>query len=243
MNLVVLTYHYFHREKPTGIKEEDFPFSVSLDTFNDHCASLASSGYCLIDPDKLTDREQYTGEPDRQVLITIDDGHGSLEDASETLLRHNLKPILNIIAGSVGSNHYLGWPGLRSLALQGFSIQSHSMSHHDLTKLNPTELTAELEQSKKTIEDNIGLPVTMLAVPMGRIDDRIVNTALEIGYEVIMTSFTGINENRDDLKFMKRFQVKSNRRLRPDDYFNPYSSVRLIGAAKNLAKKIRRKLT
>ncbi len=239
MNLLVLAYHYFHREQPSGINKEDFPFSVRLDEFNNHCEALASSGYRLIDPEKIADREQYRGEPDRQVLITIDDGHVSVEDALESILRLKLKPILNIIAGLVGTNDYLGWPVLRHLAVHGFSIQSHSMSHHDLTKLNPTELSAELEQSKKTIEDNIGLPVTMLAAPMGRIDDRVVKTALEAGYEVIMTSFTGINDDRDDFKFLKRFQVKNGYGMNLDDFFNPYSKVRIVGALKNTAKKFR----
>jgi hypothetical protein len=106
------------------------------------------------------------------------------------------------------------------------------------------ELKAELNESKKSIEDNIGTEVTMLAVPMGRIDNRVVDTAIETGYGVIMTSFTGINTDIDDLKFLRRFQVKqSRRRLRPRRYFSPVSGVRLVGKAKNVAKNIRRKLS
>jgi peptidoglycan/xylan/chitin deacetylase (PgdA/CDA1 family) len=118
------------------------------------------------------------------------------------------------------------------------------MSHHDLTQLSDMELKAELEKSKKSIEDNIGTEVTMLAAPLGRIDDRVVDSALEAGYVVIMTSFTGINTDIDDLKYLKRFQIKSDRRsLRVYRYFSPISGVRLIGTAKNIAKKIRRKMS
>jgi peptidoglycan/xylan/chitin deacetylase (PgdA/CDA1 family) len=243
MNLLVLTYHYFHRKKPSGIKNEDFSFSVGLDDFDNHCAELISSGYGIIDPNNIADSDQYRVNSDRQVLITIDDGHTSVEEAVEIILRHKLKPVLNVIPGLVRTANYLNWSSLRNLAMQGFSIQSHSMNHHNLTKLDKAELIADLDQSKKSIEDNIGLPVNMITAPMGRINKNVVNAAIDVGYEVIMTSYTGINRDREDLKYLKRFQVKGNRKqLQVNDYFRALSGVRLIGAARNLARKIRDRL-
>lgn len=240
MNLLVLTYHYFHRDAPGGIKKEDFSFSVGLDDFENHCSELASSEYDMIAPASLSDPDRYGHESDRQVMITIDDGHRSVEDAAEIIIRYRLHPVLNIIPDRVGRANHLDWPSLRDLATRGFSIQSHSMTHRNLTKLNQSELTSELEQSKKIIEDNIGLPVIMLAAPMGRIDARVQNCAREAGYEVVMTSYTGINRDIRDLTFLKRFQVKRGRsKLRVDDYFRRFSMVGMIGAAKNLAKRIR----
>ncbi len=240
MNLLVLTYHYFHRDKPAGIKTEDFPFSIRLDDFAGQASEIAASGYGMVDPANITDRDQYEGKNHRQILITIDDGHKSVEDAVEVIAKYKLKPILNIVPDLVGKEYYLDWPALRNLAMQGFSIQSHSMTHRNLTRLNQADLKSDLDNSKKVIEDNIGLPVTTLAAPMGRINDRVTKTALELGYEVIMTSYTGINRAGRDLKYLKRFQVKSNRRqLKLDDYFSATSGVRIIGAAKNLIKRIR----
>jgi peptidoglycan/xylan/chitin deacetylase (PgdA/CDA1 family) len=243
MNLLVLTYHYFHEDKPSGIKKEDYSFSLEIDNFEDHCREIASSGYHLVEPDRMFDRDQYRGKPDRQVLMTIDDGHKSIESAADIILKYRISPVLNVIPRLIGHDNYLTWSSLRDLTLKGFSIQSHSVSHHDLTRLNRMELTAELEQSKKIIEDNIGLPVKMLAAPMGRINRRVVETALEAGYEVIMTSFAGINKDRDDLKFLRRVQIKRRHHsLAIDNYYRPVSRVRIEGAARNLAKKIRNRL-
>ena len=243
MNLLVLTYHYFHKDSPWGIKRGDESFSVDLESLDYHCRAMAQSGIRLITPSAIADRAQYRGDPDRQIIVTIDDGHRSMMDAEEIFIKHAVSPILNVIPSLVGQENYLDWAHLRHLATRGFSIQSHSVSHHDLTRLNDLELSAELEQSKKIIEDNIGVPVTMIAAPMGRIDDRVTQAALNQGYQVVMTSFTGINTDIDDLKFLKRFQVKRNRGSRGwDDYFSPASRVRLVGAAKNMAKKIRSRL-
>ncbi len=246
MNLLVLTYHYFHRKgsSPAGVKPGDESFSVDLETLEIHCREMATPEYRLIAPDTIADRPQYREEPDRQILVTIDDGHRSVLEAEELFVKSGIDPVLNVIPGMVGQEHYLDWANLRHLAANGFSVQSHSMSHHDLTKLNDMELAAELEQSKKIIEDNVGMPVTMMAAPMGRIDARVAAAAMEAGYRVVMTSFTGINTDIDDLKFLKRFQVK--RRRGPKgwrDYFSPVSKVRIIGAAKNTAKKLRNRIT
>jgi len=239
MNLLVLTYHYFHRDGPKDIKREDYSFSVSLENFAGHCAELTSPDFRLMDPARLNDASQYHGEPDRQILITIDDGHQSVGEAAEIIVGRKIAPVLNVIAGLVGRESYLDWSALRMLATQGFSIQSHSMSHHDLTRLEPMDLRAELEQSKKLIEDNIGLPVTMLAAPMGRLNVRVIETALELGYTLIMSSFTGINRLSDDFTCLRRFQVKGDpRTLAIGRYFNPVSGVRIMGAAKNAAKKV-----
>jgi peptidoglycan/xylan/chitin deacetylase (PgdA/CDA1 family) len=244
MNLLVLTYHYFHREMSVGVKPGDELFSVDLDTLEVHCREMAAPDFRLIAPDNVADRAQYRGEPDRQILVTIDDGHRTVLDAEEILIKAGITPILNVIPSLVGQENYLDWANLRHLATLGFSIQSHSMSHHDLTRLNDMELSAELEKSKKIIEDNIGMPVTMVAAPMGRVNSRVAAAALEADYQVVMTSFTGINTDIDDLKFLKRFQVKSNRGPKGwHDYFSSMSNVRIMGAAKNLAKKARGRLT
>jgi peptidoglycan/xylan/chitin deacetylase (PgdA/CDA1 family) len=129
------------------------------------------------------------------------------------------------------------------LAAKGFSIQSHSMQHRFLTRLSPPELRSDLETSRKTIEDNVGLPVTMLAVPMGRINPSVIDAATAAGYTVIMTSHTGINATAGDLRALHRFQIKRTMTTLPlGGYFSSLSPVRIRGAATDLAKKIRDRL-
>jgi peptidoglycan/xylan/chitin deacetylase (PgdA/CDA1 family) len=241
MNLLVLTYHYFHYDTPYGIKREDFPFSVAQDKFENHCRALVSSGFRIIDPQELIDTTELNGGPDRQILVTIDDGHSSVEDiALNTLFKYQIKPVLNVIPGFVGYRNYLSWSTLRSLSNRGFSIQSHSMEHRNMMHLSHKQLKTDMEISKKTIEDNIGTCVKMFAVPMGQLNKSVVKIALEVGFSIIMTSFAGINTSSDDLKSLKRFQVKSHvDSLHLDRYFIRLSGVRLEGEAKNLIKRIK----
>lgn len=244
MNLLVLTYHYFDRGRPYGIKDEDRSYSVTAETLEAHCRQLAEAPHQIIDPTQL---ETLAQEPDgraRQILITIDDGHQSVGDiALEPLLKYGLRAIVNVVVDSVGREHYLSWSSLRDLAAKGFSIQSHSMRHRFLTRLSPPELRSDLETSRKTIEDNVGLPVTMLAVPMGRINRTVIDAATAAGYTVIMTSYTGINTTAGDMRALHRFQVKRAIWILPlEQYYRPLSLIRVTGAAKNAAKIVRDRL-
>lgn len=241
MNLLVLTYHYFHDERPYGIKAEDHPFSMNVDRFESHLRQLNSSGLEIVDPTKAENGEWPPSNAPRQVMITIDDGHRSFGDlAVDKMIQHKIPAVLPVIAGQVGQTDYLDWSALRYMATVGFSIQSHSMTHVNLARLTEDQCHDELRRSKETIEDQIGAPVTMLAAPMGRINRRVSKCAAQIGYSLIMTSYTGINTEPDDLKLMKRFQVKSHMDKLPlDDYYKPLSSLRLIGSAKNMVKRLR----
>jgi len=241
MNLLIITYHYFHRETPFGIKDEDHPFSVTIDTFERHCVQLQDSSCAVIEPDNLVKLANDADANGRQVMVTIDDGHISVNDlALDILLKHNIKPMLNISPGLVGEKYYCDWSSLRHLAASGVSIQSHSMTHGNMALLNRKAIEIELAESKKAIEDNIGAQVFAFAAPMGRLNRMIIEMALETGYSAILTSYTGINRSIVDLHGLKRFQVKSHLDELPlDKYFARLSQLRVVGAAKNMVKRLR----
>jgi len=239
MNLIILTYHYFHTDAPYGIPEHDFCYSVSAERFRRDCAAMAESGYEIIRPNMLFEKLGDNLET-RGILVSIDDGHDSVANvACEILAHYNISPILSIVPGLVGSRHYLPWSSLRELSEQGFAVESHSMNHRNLTRLGDAELITDLESARKAIEDNVGTPVSLLTVPMGRINRKVVRAARTAGYRGIMTSFTGVNRRLEDAWSLKRFQVKSDA---PGDnldrHFNPLSQPRLIGGLKNLARRV-----
>lgn len=238
MRLVIFTYHYFHAETPYGIPRHDFRYSLSADRFREHCEALARSGYEIIRPDRILEKLEDTTDQ-RGLAVTIDDGHDSVERiAFDILMQSGIAAVVNVVPGRVGQQHYLTWSSLRNLATHGFSIESHSMYHRNLTHLGRHELASDVESARKTIEDNVGTPVTFLTAPMGRVNSRVVRAARDAGYRGVMTSFTGENRGPGDAWNLKRFQVKSDSRPeRLDRYFSPGSRVRLAGGTKNLMRR------
>jgi len=239
MSLLILTYHYFHDDHPVGIPEHDYSYSVSSSRLRQDCKTMAGFGYEIIEPRSMFDILESESDK-RRILITIDDGHQSIEDiAAEIMLEHDIRPLINIIVGRVGTDHYLSWSSIRNLAARGFGIASHSVRHANLTRLSDRELDDDLYSSRKEIEDRVGVAVNLLAVPMGRINRKVVIAARKAGYRGIMTSFTGINLGHGDVFGLRRFQVKAGTDLgRLDGYYDRFSRERIIGAVKNLVRRL-----
>lgn len=68
---------------------------------------------------------------------------------------------------------------------------SHSVHHYLLTKLRPGARRRELQESKEQIEKLTGLPCTTFSVPGGFYNRDVLQDALAVGYEVVLTSVRG----------------------------------------------------
>jgi peptidoglycan/xylan/chitin deacetylase (PgdA/CDA1 family) len=74
--------------------------------------------------------------------------------------------------------------------LKAFEIElgNHSMSHTFFRNLNETELDSEIRESRQTLMENSGLPVSLLAIPYGFSDDApdtVVDIARTSGHQAI----------------------------------------------------------
>lgn len=113
--------------------------------------------------------------------LTFDDGYAdNHEIVLSVLRRYGFRATFFICSGFITGEHaitrtfanYCGlrpmsWSQIRELSDAGMEIGAHTHSHTMLTTLTPTAQFAEMEQSKKVIEDNISLPVASFAIPFG----------------------------------------------------------------------------
>lgn len=123
-----------------------------------------------------------------QVAITFDDGHESNFAAFGEILRMGGSADFFINPSSVGTQGHLSWAQLREMDRQGASIQSHGMHHLSLDELPAAQVDAELADSRKHIEDELGRPVVLFAPPYGRMAPGLGLRARELGYRALCTS-------------------------------------------------------
>jgi peptidoglycan-N-acetylglucosamine deacetylase len=70
-----------------------------------------------------------------------------------------------------------------------FDIGAHTMTHpQDLKKLNYTDLTYEINESKKYLEELIKRPVTKFCYPRGRFDTRVKYYVKQAGFTEARTT-------------------------------------------------------
>lgn len=127
------------------------------------------------------------------ISLIFDDGFENFyTNAIPLLEQFNIRASVFIVAGSIDS--YSSWDiykpqkqlskeHIRSISKDGHEIGSHTLSHPDLVLLSDKEITHELSESKKILEDITGTPVKSLSFPFGSWSMRVWNIAKECGYE------------------------------------------------------------
>jgi peptidoglycan/xylan/chitin deacetylase (PgdA/CDA1 family) len=104
----------------------------------------------------------------------------------------------------------VGWPGVlnlevnnvrpgdltarqvRGLIADGWEIDSHTITHPDLTTLSDSQLRHELVGSRAYIRRRFHLPVNYFCYPAGRFDARVVAAVKAAGYRAATTTQPGL---------------------------------------------------
>lgn len=129
----------------------------------------------------------------KQVILTFDDGHISdIELALPELMHHKLEATFFIVPSLVGTEGYMTWDNILTLKRCGMTIGSHTWSHKNLALTDRQTLLRELIQSKIEIQDMIGGPVDLLALPGGFAPRAMTRYAKDVGYSHVFTSRPGI---------------------------------------------------
>ncbi len=128
-----------------------------------------------------------------QLVLAFDDGGESdFQRAFPRLLEAGQPAVFFINTARVGAPGYLSWNQIREMRRAGMSIQSHGHDHVALTQLETSELDAQLQHSRRCLEDRLGDVVEFLSVPYGFWNRRVHISALRAGYRALCTSQTGL---------------------------------------------------
>jgi len=125
---------------------------------------------------------------------TFDDAYANFRRAYPILRELGAPATIFVVAGFIGKTnewdqrigdcveHLLTRDDLRELDAAGIEIGSHTLTHAHLTTLTDADLRAELQDSKKMLEDVLGKPVAGFAYPYGEWDERVREAVIAAGY-------------------------------------------------------------
>lgn len=154
---------------------------------------LAAHGYEAVTLDQVWRHwHRCAPLPGKPIVISFDDGFGSWNRVAFPILRRYGWPgTMN-----VALNHLNGvdvdakW--LRRLIRAGWELDSHSLTHPDLTALGPAELRREVAGSRRRLQKLFGEPVHFFCYPAGRYDDRVIAAVRTAGYLGATTTTEGL---------------------------------------------------
>ncbi len=207
----ILSYHNFADNCSS-------PLCAPAHVFDQQMKYLKDNGYRVITLGELYEFLKYRNAlPKRSVVISIDDGYGSVYNIAWPILKkYGFRASLFIYTDFVGvSKNSLTWDQLREMKRNGFEIGSHTMSHCDLTRQNKGEdtqayisrLEKELGKSKQIINKKLKQDTVFLAFPYGRYDQRILNICERLGYKIAVSVKRGSNPFFADPFALKRSQI------------------------------------
>ena len=188
----VLMYHVIGHPPPNAPYPELF---VSRRLFAAQVAGLARAGYHAVTLDRVW--RAWHGRaplPRRPVVLTFDDGYrGDFGAAMPILHRRGWPGVLNLLVANL---HRHGW-GLktwmvRRMIANGWEVDSHTLTHPDLTTLSPAQLWHEVHGSRAALRRLFHVPVRFFCYPSGAFDAAVIAAVRRAGYLGATTEIAGL---------------------------------------------------
>jgi len=170
--------------------ESNSRLAVAPSAFADQLAYLHDEGWNAISAGALsqTFSDGAGTLPERTVVLSFDDGYEDFYSKAMPLLsKYEFTATLFMTSGWVkeagpAGPPMLSWAQLSDVARAGIEVGAHSTTHPQLDQLDGEHLHHELFDSKKEIEDHLGMDVPGLAYPFGYSSSVVRRMARKAGY-------------------------------------------------------------
>jgi peptidoglycan/xylan/chitin deacetylase (PgdA/CDA1 family) len=145
---------------------------------------LARNGYHAVTLDQVYEFwRNGVALPRHPIVVSFDDGYLSqYVNALPVLQRHHWPGVLNLALKDMRVSWGLSPRRIRALIEAGWEIDSHTISHADLTTLDPASLRREVAGSRRRLRKEFGVPVDFFCYPAGRYDPAVVAAVKRAGY-------------------------------------------------------------
>lgn len=196
----------YHR---VGEMKGDHVPTVSARSFERQLAFLRRCGLRIITlEDVVVSLERDGTTPTRSVVITFDDGYEETYTVAWPILkRFGFPATVFVTPAEVGLPGFATWEQITQMAQDGMSIGSHTMHHSYVPLVGNDRLEEELVDSKRVIEQRIGVPVRWLSYPVGGFTEQAQTLIKQAGYLAACTTNRARSRSVIDRYALRRVKV------------------------------------
>jgi len=188
-------------------------FVLTLSQFEAQMKWLAKAGYSTIslyDVVNIIQNENSVQLPNKPIIITFDDGYeGNYLYALPILKQFGFTAVFFIVVNRIGTPYMMDWWQLKQLVSSGMSIQSHTMTHPLLGKLDRDGVAYELKESKQELQNKLQIGVDFVSLPYGSYNEFYKDIAIEAGYQGGCSSKIGLFDSFCDRYLINRITLNS----------------------------------
>ncbi len=203
----ILMYHVVAAPPPGA----PFPgLYVTRQQFDAQVRWLARHGYRAVTLRQVYDDWRgIAGLPPRPVVLSFDDGYRSDYTHALPALRALHWPgVLNLEVANTRPVWGLRRGLVRALVHAGWEVDAHTVTHPDLTTLDPRRLWYEVAGSRRLLQREFHVPVDFFAYPAGRYDAAVVRAVRRAGYLGATTTDEGVATPSEGLYTLDRLRVE-----------------------------------
>ena len=197
----ILVYHALG-PPPAGAA---FPgLYVSYGDFKAEMAWLHSHGYQAVTLDEMMKAWFHKGTlPAKPIVITFDNGYPQqVRFAPHVMARYGWPGVLNEITENHLPPSYI-WPVIH----RGWEVDSHSLTHPDLTTESSAGLQAQVAGSRRYLQHTFHIPVNSFCYPSSRYNATVIAAVKAAGYTNAVTENAGY-ATRADPFLLDRFEIE-----------------------------------
>lgn len=203
----------YHSVEPSATRANRL--NVSPESFERQMRFLRRMRYNVVTVEDLAGMISRKEKiPARTVAVTFDDGYrNNYTYAFPILKKYRIPVTLFIIVREVGrqQNDRLYWQEIEEMRASGLvDIGSHCVGPDPLIKLADDDVVREINDSKKMLEERLGVPVRIFSYPEGMFTPRIRQLVREAGYAAAVATNPGKKSPWTDVFALKRLRIGPN---------------------------------
>ena len=194
----ILIYHHVAPQLPGGAERFN---TVTTEAFARQLQWLADTGHVSISLAELFNAFHYDLPlPSKPAILVFDDGYADIYELAFPLLRdRGFRATVAAITGAMDHAGYLTWDQAREMSAAGVEFVSHTVSHGNLAAASSDEARSELADSRRALEEKLGLPVQFFVYPYGEpftsgspeAREKVLALLRESGYAGALTTSSG----------------------------------------------------
>jgi peptidoglycan/xylan/chitin deacetylase (PgdA/CDA1 family) len=198
----ILVYH----ELGTPPAGAPFPgLYVSDADFSAEMAWLHNHGYQAVTLDEMMHAWYHGGTlPRKPIVITFDNGYlPQITEAPHVMSHYGWPGVLNEI-----TENHLHPAQIRSILKIGWEVDSHSLTHPDLTTLDASELQQQVADSRTFLRRTFHIPANSFCYPSSRYNAAVIAAVKAAGYTNAVTENAGYANSTEPFT-LPRFEIES----------------------------------
>ncbi len=211
----ILLYHFVGRENLETDGQSTTRYNVTVADFDAQLALLRRLGYETVTIHDVADAISGTATlPSRPVAITVDDGW--VEQYTQiypALKKYDMVATFFIPSTYPVGGRFVTWEQLKTMANTGMEIGAHTRTHVDLTALSSDTAWYELSDSKKTLEEKLGITVYSMSYPFGNYSSSVIQLTQKAGYRAAVALGPTPKQSLNSLYRLNRLEVFGTRSL------------------------------